>query len=146
MPAAVAMGLSARRGVPVAEALPAGLAPQPGHFVRTTEAPDILFSKTSVRAQLLRDITDVSHYAIHFSVPENFVKPDMIVYWTDGDKTVSESLPNDARFLSVFTADIELPNYVVRGTGRLVLYSLADDELLAVSEPIQIFRLVARPD
>jgi hypothetical protein len=144
LPVAVAVGLSARRSVPVAETLPIGLAPQAGHLVPTAWAPDNLFSKTHVRGQLLQDSADVNRLAIRFSSPESFVKPDLIVYWTDGDKTVSESLPNDAQFLGAFTTEIELPNKVVRSNGRLILYSLADGEVADVSVPIQIFQLVAK--
>ncbi len=144
LPVVLVVGLSARRPVPVAEILPVGLVPKARQLVHAAWAPDNLFSKTHVRAQLLQDSTDLNRRAIRFSAPENFVKPDLIVCWTDSDKTVLDGLPNNARLLGAFTAEIELPDDVVHGSGRLVLYSLADGEVVDVSGPIQIFQLVAK--
>ena len=67
---------------------------------------------------------------------QDLVKPDVLVYWAAGKETAVESLPDNARLLGALSNRVPLPIPAdARGeAGRLVLYSLADHEVVAVSQ------------
>ena len=63
----------------------------------------------------------------------DLAKPDVLVYWAAGKETAVEGLPDNARLLGALSNHLPLPTDARGETGRLVLYSLADHELVAVS-------------
>jgi hypothetical protein len=65
----------------------------------------------------------------------DFAKPDVLVYWATGKETTDEHLPGNARLLGALSnrAPLPLPADVRGETGRFVLYSLADHEVVAES-------------
>jgi len=134
LPVAFAVGIAARRPVPVASVPPelggkvkdfaqvVWTRPDlwPGHGIITTLRRDAM---GSVGAELtLRDLA----------------KPDVLVYWAAGKDSTRESLPDNARLLGALAAHVPLllPADVRDEPGCLVLYSLADHEIVAVSTPI----------
>ena len=71
------------------------------------------------------------------SAPRDFVKPDLMVYWVAGSTKIAESLPNNALLLGSFSlAGLTLPSNVPSESGNLVLYSLANNEIVDVSRPL----------
>ncbi len=75
-----------------------------------------------------------------FSVAKDFVKPDLLVYWVAGNPNITNTLPGDARLLGVFNPSVTLPLPPDSGPGNgvLVLYSLADQEVVEVSKPFAV--------
>jgi hypothetical protein len=136
VPAAFAAGLVMRQPVPVESALPAGLSPE-GRFQRQEWERGDMFSKARLQVRLLRERSGGGSFALQFSPPQNFVKPDLIVYWSAGEKSVSGELPNDALLLGAVGAELELPAEIIGTKGRLLLYSLADGELVDVSGTVR---------
>lgn len=68
----------------------------------------------------------------------DFVKPDLLVYWSSHRTPISDSLPGDAVLLGGFsTPNLRLPHDAVNRAGTLMLFSLADNELVAVSKPFR---------
>jgi hypothetical protein len=74
------------------------------------------------------------------AVAKDFVKPDLIVYWVAGSPSITDMLPNNARLLGALSSSValSLPPDAASGSGVLILYSLADQELVEVSKPFRV--------
>ena len=140
LPIAFAVGIVARKPVPGMASLPTELVASPQRFAVTEwERPD-LFTKTPMQVRLLRENTGTGHFAVEFSAAMDFVKPDLIVYWIAGDPNIAKTLPDNARLLGPFNSFVALPLWpdAAPGSGVLVLYSLADQEIVEVSKPFAL--------
>lgn len=93
-----------------------------------------LFSKVPVRVRLLRG---PAWSRVGFSVARGFAKPDLLVYWAAGNPRISETLPTNAQLLGPFNPEVflQLPDDARSTGGVLVLYSLADNEIVDASKP-----------
>ena len=137
IPVAFAVGIVARKTVPEMDALPKELAPAMAQYDRQAWRTD-LFAKTAVEVRLLREQGGAGKFAIELSAGNDFVKPDLIVYWVAGNPTITDSLPGNAMLLGSFgTSALPLPSEAVTGSGILVLFSLADNEVVDVTKPTQ---------
>ena len=140
LPVAFAAGVAARKPVLDMAALPSELAAPPQKFAAIEwERPD-LFTKTPIQVRLLRESAGIGPFAVGFSVANDFVKPDLLVYWVAGNPNITNTLPGDARLLGVFNPSVmlPLPPNAGPGNGVLVLYSLADQEVVQVSKPFAL--------
>ena len=136
LPVAFAAGIVARKPVPTSSALPASLTIAPQHFESVEWLRTDLFAKASIQVRLTREQKGTGRFAVDFAVSEDFVKPDVIVYWVVGNPHVTDTLPDQALLLGVFnpTAPLLLPTQMESGEGVLVLFSLADQEVIEVSK------------
>jgi hypothetical protein len=66
---------------------------------------------------------------------QDLAKPDVLVYWAAGKESAVEGLPDNARLLGALSilTPLSIPGDVRGETGRLMLYSLADHEVVAAS-------------
>ena len=137
LPAAFIAGIAARRPVPSMGLLPDGLASTAVQFPFREWRRVDLFSKAPVQVSCVREESGRGRLALEFAAGQDFVKPDLIVYWLDGRTAVADTLPEDARLLGAFTPGVPLPlpEDAVKSQGVLVLYSLADGEIVDVSKP-----------
>jgi len=140
LPIAFVVGIAARKPVPSTPSLPAGLVASPRTFAATQWEHADLFAKAVIQVRLLRESADAGGFGIELSAPKDFVKPDLIVYWVAGNPNITDTLPDNARLLGAFNSSIALPLPVeaTSASGILVLYSLADQEVIAVSKPFRI--------
>ena len=140
LPIAFAAGIAAHRPAPTVATLPTALATTQRHFEAVEWERADLFTKTPIQVRLLRESAGAGHFAVEFSAARDFVKPDLIVYWVAGSPNVTDTLPDNARLLGVFNSSVALwlPPDGWPGSGVLVLYSLADQEIVGVSKPIAI--------
>ena len=137
IPVSFAVGIVARKTVPEMNALPKELAPMITRYDRQAWRTD-LFKKTPVQVRLLREQGGAGKFAIEFSAGNDFVKPDLIVYWVAGNPTITDRLPDNAMLLGSFGASaLPLPSEAITGSGILVLFSLADNEVVDVTKPTQ---------
>lgn len=99
-----------------------------------------LFTKTPIRVRLLRESAGAGRFTMEFSAAKDFVKPDLIVYWIAGSPNLTDKLPDNARLLGVFNSSVALvlPQDAASGNGVLILYSLADQEIVEVSKPFAL--------
>lgn len=138
LPVAFAVGITARKPVPSVTELPAALVATPQNFDAIKWERADLFSKSPVQFRLLREQKDAGRFAITFSATKDFVKPDLIVYWVAGNPNVTDTLPANAILLGSFSATaLPLSDEVAKSNGALILYSLADNEIVDVSKPVQ---------
>ncbi|MBI3417089.1 MAG: hypothetical protein HY043_17490 [Verrucomicrobia bacterium] len=140
LPVAFAVGIAAHKPVPGMTSLPKELVVSPQQFAVTEWERADLFTKTPIQVRLLRESTGTGRFAVEFSAAKDFVKPDLIVYWVAGSPNLTDKLPDNARLLGAFTSSVALPLSpdAAPGSGVLVLYSLADQEVVEVSKPFAL--------
>lgn len=143
VPAAFALGIATRREIPVVQApLPGTVGELPAQ--RELWSRDDLWERSAVRTRLLKSDRDAGEFAVALVALDRIVRPDVLVYWVPGESKIQGALPDDAIFLGKFApsnaAPLNLPGEATRQTGVLVLYSLADQEILAVSKSFSTLR------
>lgn len=138
LPVALAVGILARRPVPSSAALSPELTSWTQTFTATEYQPDNLFSNAPVRVSLWRD-QENGRYAVSFSAAKDFAKPDLLAYWVAGHPTSTDVLPQEATLLGAFAGGpLTLPAAAITNGGTLILFSLADQEMVAVSRPARL--------
>jgi hypothetical protein len=137
LPVAFAVGITARKPVPAMMSLPNELGASRQKFAATEWERSDLFTKTPIQVRLLRESAGAGHFAVEFSATKDFVKPDLIVYWVTGSPNITDRLLENARLLGAFNPSLALPLPAEAETtvGTLVLYSLANHELVEASKP-----------
>lgn len=139
LPVAFAVGIAARKPLPETKSLPNEISPAINSFAVEVWSRADLFPKSPVRIQLLREQSGTGQFAVALSGAKDFVKPDLLVYWLDGNPSVTDALPNNAILLGEFNApQLPLPAAAEKTNGLLALYSLADNEIVDVSKPIHL--------
>jgi hypothetical protein len=142
LPVAFAAGLSGRRTVPVAASTPSVLhsgSRSPGRVIRTES--DLWPGKrilTILRAKPAGSLT------VEFMFKE-LAGPDVLVYWVAGWSLPGERLPDNAQLLGQLSNQIELTLPEKPEVGRFVLYSLADQEIVARSKPLNVPPVTSNP-
>jgi hypothetical protein len=136
LPLVFAIGIAARKPIPL-RAMPSLAADLRGSETEVWYRSDV-FSKIPVGVRLLRGPMS-SFHAVGFSVGKGFAKPDLLVYWVAADARVSDVLPDNARLLGGFNSSVHLQisSEDNQSGGQLILYSLADQQVVDVSKPIQ---------
>ncbi|HVY71171.1 MAG TPA: hypothetical protein VHH73_14665 [Verrucomicrobiae bacterium] len=138
LPVAIAVSVAIRKPVPVAASLPKGLAGSAERTGVTVWERADLFPKVPVRVRLSREDAK-GELAVDFRAGKDFVKPDLLVYWSAQKGAASDSLPADARLLGTFSGGgLKLPAGTALTDGSLVLYSLANQEVVDVSGPVRL--------
>ena len=138
LPAAFVVDIAARKPLPTVTELPAALAAAPQRFgIVEWERAD-LFAKAPIQVRLLREQKSSGQFAVKFSATKDFVQPDLIVYWVAGNSSLTDTLPANAILLGSFSATaLPLPDEIAKSDGVLILYSLANGEIVDVSKPVQ---------
>ena len=128
--------IAARRPAPLMRTVPPEFSASIAHFESVIWEKSDLFAKSQIKLRLLRASAE---FGIQFIAPKDFLKPDLIVYWSPGEWAGSEVIPDNAQFLGQFSsAGMRLPKAAYGSSGSLILYSLADNEIVDVSKPIAI--------
>jgi hypothetical protein len=127
------VGIAARRNVPQGGSLPPELAPQRVTFTVTGYERNDLFRKVPVQVRMFRDHWSGA-LAVGFSSSNDFLKPDLLVYWSPGSPEKGVTLPQLAKLLGVFVSTtLTLPAEASTTEGHLILFSLANQEIVDVS-------------
>ena len=138
LPLTFAVGIAARRTVPQIATLPPELSSITQTFTATEYERDDLFEKSEVKVRLCRDWSN-GQLAVGFVAPKDFLKPDLIAYWVAGQPKVTDELPADAVLLGSFVASpLALPTAAATKEGLLILFSLANQEIVEVSKPLRL--------
>ena len=134
LPVTFAVGLIARRPVPVVASVSkelTGPVVTPGQVIWTSAD---LWPGQSIVTTLHRSA--IKAVTVEFMF-RDLMKPDVLVYWAAGQETTAKGLPENVRLLGALQNQVPLPFPVDEHgvTGRFVLYSLADHEVVATSNP-----------
>ena len=137
LPVAFAAGIAARKPVPDMASLPGSLVAAPVNYAADQWERGDLFPKSPVQIRWLREVANTGHFAVAFSAAKDFVKPDLIVYWVAGNPDIADTLPDNAILLGSFgVTPLPVPGEAAKTSGELVLFSLADNEIVDVSKPL----------
>jgi hypothetical protein len=102
---------------------------------------DDLWEKKPLRTRLLRDPV-TSNLALEVTATTPVVLPDVLLYWAPATSKLDDSLPSDALLLGAWMQElanpVAVPQPAKAGQGRLILYSLADHEIVNVSKPFSV--------
>ena len=135
LPLAFGLGIAARRTVPHTLALPPELSSWTQNFTAIDYERGDLFGESPVRVRLWRE-QGTGRFAVGFSAAKDFLKPDLMAYWSARHPTRNDTLPPEARLLGAFVAGpLVLPPEASGTDGCLILFSLADQEIVDVSKP-----------
>ena len=136
LPMALIAGVALREQVPVVDPLPVALVAPQKFTIQVWQRGD-LFGKEPVNVCWLSDGNAEGVRALNFSTGKNFVKPDLLVYWTTN--APGDLLPGNAILLGGFgAAALRIPAGIMGWQGVLVLYSLADGVMVDVSQPVRL--------
>ena len=139
LPVAFAVGLLARRQVPIAANIPSelsGLASDAGEVVWTKAD---LWPDQHITTSLRRDSPGCLSVGFMF---QDIAKPDVLVYWAAGRMPAGEGLPDNARLIGALSNRVSLhfPADARGELGQFLLYSLADHEVVAISQSLVIVK------
>lgn len=135
LPLLFVVGIALRRAVPQPETLPPELSPRTVTFTATDYKRSDMFEKSPVQLRLWRE-QGTARLAVGFSAAKDFLKPDLLAYWSAAHPTTTGALPKDARLLGAFVAGpLTLPAEASVSDGFLILFSLANQEIVDVSKP-----------
>jgi hypothetical protein len=138
LPAAFTIGIAARKPIPATGKLPPIFSVTSVVFESVAWKRDDLFAKLPVEVQLLSKNQGSGHVAVKLSGPPDFIKPDLLVYWVTGNSSVTDRPPDNAILLGTFASSpFPLLNETVRTKGMLVLYSLADNQIVDATKPFR---------
>lgn len=131
LPFAFAGGVAARKAVPFAAELPRTLFQPEAGETQLWERTD-LFVESPVRVSLARNL-DAS-LSVRIFASRDLLKPDLLVYWSATATNSMYHLPEDAVLLGTFDVGcLRLPASAAVSERRLILFSLADQKIVAVS-------------
>jgi hypothetical protein len=138
VPAAFAVGIVTRKEVPVSTLrIPGPLGETRNQNALWTR--NDLWEKMAIPTRLLTVGDRPGQFAIDLVPPNPITSPDLLVYWVQGEGKFQESVTDDAFLLGSFDQSTRtpllLPEAASKQTGILVLYSLADHEIVANSKP-----------
>ena len=138
LPAAFAVGIASRSEVPTSKPGAPGLHAEAHNQIEIWSRND-LWEKKTIQTRLLSISPGSRELAVALLALDQIVRPDLLVYWVPGEPKTLNSLPDDSFLLGSFEQSaptpLTLPELAAKQTGVLVLYSLADQELVAVSKP-----------
>jgi len=136
LPIAFGLGIAARKPVPQMNTVPAGFNVTSQQFAAVIWERSDLFTNAPVQVRLL---SENGRFAVACTATADFAKPDLLLYWSRGAAPITDKLPNDAALLGALSSpQLVLPEGVLKNGGILVLFSLADQEVVAVSRQIRL--------
>ncbi len=137
VPTAFAAAIAIRREVPTLTAPAPGVTRRTGNPAELWTRDD-LWPQGPIRTRLVRDSAGAGPPALQLIPPHEIVRPDLLLYWVPGEHDVRVSLPDNAFLLGPLDqsgqTSLPLPIGAANRMGVLVLYSLADHEIVAVSK------------
>lgn len=135
LPLLFVVGIAVRRAVPQPETLPPELSSQTVTFTATGYERADLFPESPVQVRLWRE-QGSGRFAVGFTAAKDFLKPDLMAYWSAARPAANDTLPPNASLLGAFVAGpLTLPEEASAKDGFLILFSLANQEIVDVSKP-----------
>jgi len=131
LPLAFVVGVSARRSVPVAEPL------LPKLTAQTSQPSQVVWTRSNLfpGRRIVTDLRKDAKAALALELrSHDVVRADVLVYWKPGDRAAEDKL-TDAWLLGALSngTPLSIPAALHGQSGRLVLYSLADHEVVVTS-------------
>ena len=137
IPATFAVGIATRKAVPALSVAIPGLSAGAPHREEVWSRDD-LWEKKAIRTRILNRGAGIGQLAVELTSKDQIVRPDVLIYWLPGRRKIENVLPDDAILLGSFAPSLPMPlplsQQTAKSVGRLLLYSLGDQEIVAVSK------------
>jgi hypothetical protein len=137
VPATFAVGIATRKAVPTLSVAAPSLSAEVLHQEELWSRDD-LWEKKAIRTRILNHGTGIGQLAVELTSKDQIVRADVLVYWLPGRRKIMNVLPDDAILLGSFEPStpipLTLPQQAGNNAGTLLLYSLGDHEIVAVSK------------
>jgi hypothetical protein len=134
--------LAIRRPMPVVQSSVSAFAVEPPHLGHLIWERGDLWPQFSIRTRLLSDSGVGQKFAVELAPTKEIVQPDLIVYWVPTTLKIGDPIPDNVvllgAFLQTMPTQLLLPAEAAKGSGALLLYSLADHEVVAASKPLEV--------
>ena len=136
LPLVLFAGIAARKPAASMTTIPVGLYSAPRPSTPALWVRGDLIPGMHCQISLFRE-TLSGAFSITCTAAPAVTKPDTLVYWSPSMVSDTEKVPDNAALLGAFDApSLILPSEAIRGAnGVLVLFSLADNEIVGVSQP-----------
>jgi hypothetical protein len=139
IPTAFALGIAARKEFPATPDIRPKIPAETRNYTELWNRND-LWKRKDIRARLLHTESNSERFAVELTSMERIVRPDLLLYWVPAESQIQDSLPDTAYLLGSFdpsaTVRLALPDQSGKEKGVLVLYSLADHEIVAISKSV----------
>jgi hypothetical protein len=136
IPTTFALGIATRKVIPLSPSS-ANAPAKIGNYTEIWNRND-LWDKSVLRTRLLKSTSNL--LLVELTSVKQIVRPDLLVYWVPGETRVQDSLPDNAFLLGSFDqaapVSFALPNQATTKSGSLILYTLADHEIIDVSKSV----------
>ena len=137
VPATFAVGIATRKAVPALSVTAPGFSAV-AHGHKELWSRDGLWEKKAIRTRILNLGAGNGQLGVELIAQDQIARADVLVYWLPGQRKIEDALPDDAILLGSFDPSIPmplpLPQPAANNAGRLLLYSLGDHEIVAVSK------------
>ena len=133
LPLLFAAGIAGRRPLPIAPSISPELRTSPSWFGNVLWTRTNLWPGQQITTILRGEPTGSQTVEFRF---RELIRADVLVYWTRGKQLEGDGLPESAQLLGALAEGVilSLPASARNGEGHLILYSLAEHELVATSE------------
>jgi hypothetical protein len=140
LPVAFGAGMAARKSGPATASPPPTLSVETPRFDTVLWERDDLWEQMSVRLRFTSD--EAGRLAVTILPKLEIIRPDLIVYWAPGPPKLDGKLADDAIFLGALNRNgaLRWPANATGQEGTLLLYSLADHEIVAASKSFEALK------
>lgn len=135
LPATFVFGVAARRIIPLIQPVSFNLGVELSAYRTLVWSDSNSWPGERISTSLWSD--SLGSLAVEFAFDKS-VGPDVLVYWLTGDTLATDRLPDNAQLLGPFSNRERLPFPGKPGGqhGRFLLYSLANQKVIAKSEVV----------
>jgi hypothetical protein len=129
-------GIAGRRNIP--NFMPSSAQAAPIESATPVWESANLWEKHEIQTRLLSPTGTETNFIIELTERDPIVRPDLLIYWSPADASIRDRLPANVILLGAWrtgTTRLSLTKSM-RIPGRLILFSLGESEIVAVSKPI----------
>ncbi len=140
LPVVFLLAVALRKPLPIS-------APRPGLITATQPTfnnpiweKNDLWVKPLIKTRLFSNnpTNQPSKFAVQLIPEQPIIRPDVLAYWTPTMVGIIDQVPDSAVLLGPITGErvMPLPSSSANTLGSLILYSLADHEVIGISSPL----------
>lgn len=137
LPLAFALGLSSRKAPPRMQETPTPLRESSAILPQVLFETEDLWPDFKIFTRLLADALPPTRLAVELQPQKNLSAPDILVYWTQQNSGEEAAPLTEAYLLGTLagkqTRNWFLPEAALQSEGKLILYSLAHQTVLATA-------------
>ena len=141
LPVVFLIAVTRRNPLPLSAARPGLITSTQPTFNNPIWEKNDLWAKPLIKTRLFSNnpTNQPSRFAVQLIPEQPIIRPDVLAYWTPTMVGSLDQVPDSAVLLGSITGEpvmMPLPSSSGKTLGSLILYSLADHEVIGVSSPL----------